>query len=259
METTLVAAPGSPLRGGRGGGGGATCSAAYSVSDGILATPSSSGGIWTALGGGGRDGDSILKWDSIPQNAAISSLYSSPLLLDIPHLRHPPSPAGTRESSRLLFIGIAGRAIFTEGRVCYPKLPRLSLSSPPGPSRRLLGTNSPAAMASSSPWTAKQNKQFERALAVYDKDTPDRWQKVAREVGGKSPDEVKRHYDDLIDDLRCIESGRVPVPNYRSSASRSGGGGGGGRERLDEEQRLSLTLSNDPCFVGSSSTVPSAF
>ncbi|CAA6673231.1 unnamed protein product [Spirodela intermedia] len=112
-------------------------------------------------------------------------------------------------------------------------------------------------MASSSPWTAKQNKQFERALAVFDKDTPDRWQKVAREVGGKSPDEVKRHYDDLIDDLRRIESGRVPVPNYRSSASRSGGSGG--RERLDEEQRLSLTLSNDPCFFGSSSPIRSTF
>ena len=71
--------------------------------------------------------------------------------------------------------------------------------------------------SSSSSWTASQNKQFERALALYDKDTPDRWQKVARAVGGKSPEEVKRHYEILEEDIRHIESGKIPFPNYRSS------------------------------------------
>ncbi|GJT66665.1 RADIALIS-like protein 3 [Tanacetum coccineum] len=69
---------------------------------------------------------------------------------------------------------------------------------------------------SSSSWTPKQNKLFEKALAVYDRDTPDRWQKVARAVGGKSAEEVKRHYEVLIEDLRHIESGNVPFPNYRN-------------------------------------------
>ncbi|WCJ24926.1 Homeodomain-like superfamily protein [Euphorbia peplus] len=64
-------------------------------------------------------------------------------------------------------------------------------------------------------WTSKQNKQFEKALATFDKDTPDRWHNVAKAVPGKSPDEVKRHYDLLIKDLREIESGRVPFPNYK--------------------------------------------
>ncbi|GMH25185.1 hypothetical protein Nepgr_027028 [Nepenthes gracilis] len=50
--------------------------------------------------------------------------------------------------------------------------------------------------SSSSSWTATQNKQFEKALAQYDKETPDRWQKVARVVG-KSAEEVKRHYEIL--------------------------------------------------------------
>ncbi|KAI3699414.1 hypothetical protein L2E82_43706 [Cichorium intybus] len=69
--------------------------------------------------------------------------------------------------------------------------------------------------SSNSSWTPKENKVFERALAVYDKDTPDRWQKIARAVGGKSEEEVKRHYEVLIEDVRHIESGKIPFPNYK--------------------------------------------
>lgn len=64
-------------------------------------------------------------------------------------------------------------------------------------------------------WTPQENKKFERALAVYDKDTPDRWQKVAKAVGGKSAEEVKRHYEILIADVKEIENDRIPFPNYR--------------------------------------------
>ncbi|XP_077221573.1 protein RADIALIS-like 4 isoform X2 [Tasmannia lanceolata] len=73
----------------------------------------------------------------------------------------------------------------------------------------------------SSSWTSKQNKLFEKALAKYDKDTPDRWQNVAKAVGGKSADEVRRQYEILIEDLKHIESGQVPFPNYRSSSKGS--------------------------------------
>ncbi|XP_010263653.1 PREDICTED: protein RADIALIS-like 3 [Nelumbo nucifera] len=73
-----------------------------------------------------------------------------------------------------------------------------------------------------SGWTATQNKLFEKALATYDKDTPDRWQNIARAVGGKTVEEVKRHYEILIEDLNHIESGRVPFPNYKTSGGSSG-------------------------------------
>ncbi|KAJ3686803.1 hypothetical protein LUZ61_015967 [Rhynchospora tenuis] len=76
--------------------------------------------------------------------------------------------------------------------------------------------------SSGSTWTAKQNKLFERALAVYDKDTPDRWQNVARLVGGKTADEVKRHYEQLLDDLKQIESGQM---SYAGSYTNSSSGG----------------------------------
>ncbi|KAI3446122.1 hypothetical protein Pfo_002787 [Paulownia fortunei] len=75
-------------------------------------------------------------------------------------------------------------------------------------------------------WTPQENKLFEKALARFDKDTPDRWQNVARAVGGgKSEEEVKRHYEILLEDLRRIESGHVPIPNYTNSS-------------VEEEKRL---------------------
>lgn len=77
--------------------------------------------------------------------------------------------------------------------------------------------------SSISSWTFNQNKMFERALAVYDKDTPDRWHNVAKAVGGKTVEEVKRHYDILVEDLINIETGRVPLPNYKTFESNSRG------------------------------------
>ncbi|KAK8481886.1 hypothetical protein V6N13_049249 [Hibiscus sabdariffa] len=74
---------------------------------------------------------------------------------------------------------------------------------------------------SSSHWTPKQNKQFEKALAVYDTDTPDRWQKVAAAVGGKSAEEVRRHYEILVEDLMYIESGKFPIPDYETTTGES--------------------------------------
>ncbi|KAJ8532433.1 hypothetical protein K7X08_012356 [Anisodus acutangulus] len=64
-------------------------------------------------------------------------------------------------------------------------------------------------------WTVKQNKRFEEALALYDMDTPDRWHNIARSVGGKSAEEVRRHYDLLLKDIMQIENGQVPLPKYK--------------------------------------------
>ncbi|KAK9270367.1 hypothetical protein L1049_025946 [Liquidambar formosana] len=86
----------------------------------------------------------------------------------------------------------------------------------------------------SSSWTQKQNKQFEKALALYDKDTPDRWENIARAVDGKTADEVKRHYEILVQDLRIIESGQFPIPNYRATGSNG--------RAIDNEQRLLKNL-----------------
>lgn len=57
-------------------------------------------------------------------------------------------------------------------------------------------------------WTQKENKLFEKALAKFDKDTPDRWHNVAKAVGGKTAEEVKRHYEILIEDRSSFISHR---------------------------------------------------
>nr|Q58FS3.1 RecName: Full=Transcription factor RADIALIS [Antirrhinum majus]AAX48042.1 RADIALIS [Antirrhinum majus]2CJJ_A Chain A, Radialis [Antirrhinum majus] len=86
---------------------------------------------------------------------------------------------------------------------------------------------------SGRPWSAKENKAFERALAVYDKDTPDRWANVARAVEGRTPEEVKKHYEILVEDIKYIESGKVPFPNYRTT---------GGNMKTDEKRFRNLKI-----------------
>ncbi|KDP24350.1 hypothetical protein JCGZ_25646 [Jatropha curcas] len=67
-----------------------------------------------------------------------------------------------------------------------------------------------------SNWTAKQHKLFEYALAMYDKDTPDRWRNIAKIVGDTNEEEVKREYDILVNDINNIELDKVPIPNYKN-------------------------------------------
>ncbi|ESW35422.1 hypothetical protein PHAVU_001G233900 [Phaseolus vulgaris] len=71
-------------------------------------------------------------------------------------------------------------------------------------------------------WTRLQNKQFEKALVLYDEDTPDRWHHIAKDVGDKSVEEVKRHYAILLEDVSRIESGHIPIPQYKFSENMHG-------------------------------------
>ncbi|XP_027110574.1 transcription factor DIVARICATA isoform X1 [Coffea arabica] len=69
----------------------------------------------------------------------------------------------------------------------------------------------------STKWTPAENKAFENALAVFDKDTPDRWQKVAAVVPGKTVMDVIRQYKELVEDVSNIEAGLIPIPGYGTS------------------------------------------
>ncbi|KAF5180728.1 Radialis-like [Thalictrum thalictroides] len=56
-------------------------------------------------------------------------------------------------------------------------------------------------------WTWEENKLFELALAVVEENNPARWDIVSMMVGGKSAEEVEKHYKILLEDLLSIESG----------------------------------------------------
>ncbi|RZS22996.1 hypothetical protein BHM03_00055837 [Ensete ventricosum] len=70
----------------------------------------------------------------------------------------------------------------------------------------------------SSSWTREQEKAFENALATHPEDCSDWWEKIAANVPGKSIEDVKNHYELLLEDINGIESGRVPLPCYPSSS-----------------------------------------
>jgi SHAQKYF class myb-like DNA-binding protein len=69
-------------------------------------------------------------------------------------------------------------------------------------------------LPNSSTWTRIEDKQFEQALVYFGENTADRWLKIAEQVPGKSPEDVKAHYDTLVQDVLQIDSGRVELPRY---------------------------------------------
>lgn len=68
-------------------------------------------------------------------------------------------------------------------------------------------------------WTTEENKRFENALALFDKDTPDRWYNVAAMIPGKTVRDVIKQYRELEEDVSDIEAGLIPIPGYTTSDS----------------------------------------
>ncbi|KAE9611803.1 hypothetical protein Lal_00011719 [Lupinus albus] len=91
-----------------------------------------------------------------------------------------------------------------------------------------------------SRWTHHQDKLFERALVVVPEYAPERWDKIAEKVPGKSAAEVKEHYDDLVHDVFEIDSGRVAVPEYTDESSSVSFGENGGLSSWDSSNQISF-------------------
>ncbi|XP_050385115.1 transcription factor DIVARICATA-like [Argentina anserina] len=71
----------------------------------------------------------------------------------------------------------------------------------------------------SSDWTKEENKKFESALAFYDETTPDRWDKIAKMIPGKTVYDVFKQYKELEDDVSNIEAGLIELPGYHQASS----------------------------------------
>ncbi|KAL0423512.1 UNVERIFIED_CONTAM: Transcription factor DIVARICATA [Sesamum radiatum] len=65
-------------------------------------------------------------------------------------------------------------------------------------------------------WTSEENKLFENALAEIDPSSPAFFEHVASRVPWKSIQEVRNHYQALVEDVEMIESGHFPLPNYQN-------------------------------------------
>lgn len=66
-------------------------------------------------------------------------------------------------------------------------------------------------------WTRQEDKSFENAIAMH----CDNWDKVASLVTTRTLEELKHHYQLLVDDVAAIEAGHVPLPCYNGEEASS--------------------------------------
>ncbi|XP_074566538.1 transcription factor SRM1-like [Curcuma longa] len=92
-------------------------------------------------------------------------------------------------------------------------------------------------------WTREEEKAFENGLAAYAEDCDDRWARIAADLPGKSVEEVKEHYELLVEDVDGIEAGRVPLPRYPSSSDP--GHHGGRASPAERERRKGIAWTED--------------
>ena len=104
-------------------------------------------------------------------------------------------------------------------------------------------------------WTREEDKAFENAVAAAaappaDGPPDDGWfTALAASVPARTAEEVRRHYEALLEDVASIEAGRVPLPRYAGeessaatpdsaagAASKPKDGGGGGGHRREERK-----------------------
>ncbi|KAJ9187305.1 hypothetical protein P3X46_002778 [Hevea brasiliensis] len=90
-------------------------------------------------------------------------------------------------------------------------------------------------MESAISWSREEEKAFENAIATHwtkeEEDFKELWEKIASLVPSKSIQELKLHYQLLVEDVSAIEAGNIPLPNYvgeeaTSSAKDSHGSSG---------------------------------
>ena len=67
---------------------------------------------------------------------------------------------------------------------------------------------------SENEWTTHENKLFENALAELDLSSPCLFQSINAILPSKTVDQIKIHFEKLIEDVMAIENDQVPLPNY---------------------------------------------
>ncbi|KAM0917193.1 hypothetical protein ACQ4PT_009631 [Festuca glaucescens] len=65
----------------------------------------------------------------------------------------------------------------------------------------------------SRPWSKEEDKAFEAALVAFPEQSPDRWERVAAGLPGRTPQDAWEHYQALVADVDLIERGAVDIPS----------------------------------------------
>lgn len=69
------------------------------------------------------------------------------------------------------------------------------------PTVRYNGTNSQ--LASEKPWTSEEQRLLENALRTYPTSTPERWERIAEAVPGRTKKECMKRYKDLVEMVKA--------------------------------------------------------
>jgi hypothetical protein len=120
------------------------------------------------------------------------------------------------------------------------------------------------ATTTAAAWTMDEDKAFENAVAAAaappgDGPPDEGWfAALAASVPARTAEEVRRHYEALVEDVSAIEAGRVPLPRYAgeepsaatpdsaggaASALKDGGGGLGGHRREERKSGVDVAKS----------------
>lgn len=72
-------------------------------------------------------------------------------------------------------------------------------------------------------WSREEEKAFENGIAMHwnEECSDQSWSKIASMVPSKSIQELKHHYQLLLEDVAAIEAGNVPLPTYNNNTSSS--------------------------------------
>ncbi|KAJ8504686.1 hypothetical protein OPV22_005572 [Ensete ventricosum] len=93
--------------------------------------------------------------------------------------------------------------------------------------------------SSSSTWSWEENKKFEVALLQYIGNHPISipWDKIAAGLPGRTVDEIKAHYDELVEDICRIDPYALSLPDCDLPEESAAGGSDGNKGSADEPRR----------------------
>uniref|UniRef100_A0A3P9DV59 DnaJ homolog subfamily C member 2 n=1 Tax=Maylandia zebra TaxID=106582 RepID=A0A3P9DV59_9CICH len=96
-------------------------------------------------------------------------------------------------------------------RKAFEKFKKEHTSVPPSidnavPSERFDGSDGNAA-----PWTTEEQKLLEQALKTYPVNTPERWEKIAAAVRGRSKKDCMKRYKELVEMVKAKKAAQEQV------------------------------------------------